>query len=254
MSEYLVERMIAGGVDKLCFVISPGKTDILQYYGARFASADIVYVVQPAPGSRCDAVFRAAPIISPSEPVVIGLPDTIWFPSDALARLPGNKLSLLLFPVDHPELFDSVSFDVHGNVQSIHVKQRNAPSPWIWEAIKMSGLLFHNLLHVWRRPERGDGFLGTLINAWLQEGGSAVGIRAGRQYVDTGTLHGYRAAIHLLENADAAHPLSSPRREQIQSGEQDNSAHEIAIASTETLPDLPDRKDRIRAVGGRSRS
>ena len=32
VSEYLVERMILGGADKLCFVISPGKTDILEYY------------------------------------------------------------------------------------------------------------------------------------------------------------------------------------------------------------------------------
>ena len=31
VSEYLVERMIRGGADKLCFIISPGKGDILHY-------------------------------------------------------------------------------------------------------------------------------------------------------------------------------------------------------------------------------
>ena len=35
VSEYLVERMLRGGADKICFVISPGKSDILEYYGAR---------------------------------------------------------------------------------------------------------------------------------------------------------------------------------------------------------------------------
>ena len=80
VSEYLVERLIAGGADKLCFVISPGKSDILAYYGSRVWGADIAYVVQPTAGGLCDAVFRALPVIGREEPVAIGLPDTIWFP------------------------------------------------------------------------------------------------------------------------------------------------------------------------------
>src|ERR1700759_5500993 len=111
VSEYLVERMIRGGANKLCFVIAPGKTDILEYYGSRLWGADIAYVVQPAPGGLCDAVFRAAPLIAPNEQVVIGLPDTIWSPADALCRLPDDQLSLLTFPVENPELFDAVMTD-----------------------------------------------------------------------------------------------------------------------------------------------
>lgn len=199
MSEYLVERMIVAGADKLCFIISPAKTDILQYYGARLWGANIAYVVQPAPGGLCDAVFRAVPFIPPAEPVLIGLPDTIWLPHNALAHLPDDVLSLLLFPVDHPELFDAVSTDGDGNVQRIHVKQRSAPTNWIWGAVKMPGHVFHELHDLWRRPGHGDEYLGTLINAWLAEGGRALGVPYGQRYVDTGTLHGYRSAIHLLE-------------------------------------------------------
>src|SRR4051794_41621910 len=33
VSEYLIERMLQGGADKICFVISRWKFDILQYYG-----------------------------------------------------------------------------------------------------------------------------------------------------------------------------------------------------------------------------
>ena len=33
VSEYLIERMLRAGADKICFVISPWKSDILQYYG-----------------------------------------------------------------------------------------------------------------------------------------------------------------------------------------------------------------------------
>ena len=216
VSEYLVERMIAGGADKLCFVISPAKTDILQYYGARLWGADIAYVVQPTPDGLCDAVFRAASLIQPEEGVLIGLPDTIWSPRDALAQCPGDVLSFLLFPVAQPELFDAVSTDDGGNVLHIHVKQPHAPSQWIWGAIKMPGHIFHQLHELWRRAERRDEYFGTLINAWIAEGGHALGIRAGQQYVDTGTLHGYRSAIHLLDqDVDSQLPASPIPKEEM---------------------------------------
>src|ERR1700712_2494876 len=80
VSEYLLERMIAGGATKICFVISPGKSDILAYYGGGVGPAWTAYVVQPNPSGLCDAVFRAAPLIGSDETVIVGLPDTIWFP------------------------------------------------------------------------------------------------------------------------------------------------------------------------------
>ena len=215
VSEYLIERMISGGATKLCFVISPGKSDILEYYGGAAWGAEIAYVVQPSPAGLCDAVFRAAPFIPHTESVLIGLPDTIWSPVDALSRLPGDTLAFLLFPVEHPEFFDSVVTDEHGSVQRIDVKQPGAVSKWIWGAIKMPGSVFHALHRLWLQPGRRDEFFGTLVNAFLAAGGHAVGIRAGTRYVDVGTLHGYRAAIHLLETeagyndmnaADSNHP------------------------------------------------
>src|SRR3712207_3652219 len=61
VSEYLVERMIRGGATKICFVISPGKSDIMEYYGAGYGDASIAYVVQPQASGLCDAIFRAMP-------------------------------------------------------------------------------------------------------------------------------------------------------------------------------------------------
>jgi hypothetical protein len=137
--------------------------------------------------------------VHPDESVLIGLPDTIWSPEDGLQSLPEDTLSFLLFPVEHPEFFDAVVLDAHGAVKEIQVKQRGASSEWIWGAIKMPGSVFHALYSLWRRAERRDEYFGTLVNAWLSEGGAAVGVKAGREYVDVGTLHGYRAAVHLLE-------------------------------------------------------
>src|SRR3954451_2758390 len=57
VSEYLVDRMVRAGVTKLCFVISPGKSDIMNYYGGQVGSASVCYVVQTRPSGLCDAVF-----------------------------------------------------------------------------------------------------------------------------------------------------------------------------------------------------
>lgn len=198
VSEYLVERMIAGGADRLCFIIAPGKTDIVSYYGNRDWGADVMYTVQPKPRGLCDAIFRAAPFVRDGEPVAVGLPDTIWYPYDGLRLLPDNKLSFLLFPVEHPEHFDAVSTDVGGEVEHIHVKDAGTPTNWIWGAFKMPGSVFHDLHDLWQHPRRGDEYLGTLVNAWLAEGGRALGIHAGTHYIDTGTLDGYRTAMHTL--------------------------------------------------------
>jgi dTDP-glucose pyrophosphorylase len=203
VSEYLVERLARGGARKVCFVISPGKSDILRYYGGGVGEVEIAYVVQPRPAGLCDAIFRAAPLVHPDEPVAVGLPDTIWFPEDALARLPDDRMSFLMFPVDRPEFFDAVVTDATGRVEEIQVKARDARSGWIWGAFKMPGRVFHELHAFWRSREEPDEYVGTLVNAWLGQGGEAVGVRAGEGYVDVGTLHGYREAIRLLSTAHA---------------------------------------------------
>ncbi len=201
VSEYLVERMVEGGATKICFVISPTKSDIVRYYGGGIGRVDTAFVVQPVAAGLCDAIFRACPLIAPDEEVVIGLPDTIWFPSDGLARLPADRLAFLLFPVDNPELFDAVVLGDDDRVKEIEVKRVGARSNWVWGAFRMPGHVFHALHRLWCEPERGDEYIGTLVNAWLARGNEAMGVRAGTSYVDVGTLGGYRSAIGLLAGA-----------------------------------------------------
>ncbi len=198
VSEYIIERMLRAGATKICFVISPGKSDIMTYFGGGIGAADFAYVVQPEPAGLCDAIFRGLPLIPPEEHVVIGLPDTIWFPENGLASLPDGLLSFLLFPVERPEFFDAVVTDDAERVLEIQVKQRDAKSNWIWGAFKMPGQVLRELHQLWQRRERRDEYFGTLVNAYLAEGHDARAVRAGESYVDIGTLHGYRAAMNLL--------------------------------------------------------
>jgi glucose-1-phosphate thymidylyltransferase len=210
VAEYLVERLILGGADKICFVISPGKSDILEYFGDRYDSARLAYVVQPDASGLCDAVFRAATVVGDREDVVVGLPDTVWFPKSALGALPPADLSFLLFPVEHPELFDAVVLDGE-QVKEIQVKKRNASSSWIWGAFKMSACGFRDLHSLWLRRGRQDEFFGTLVNSYLAAGGGAIGIKAGEAYVDVGTIQGYRTAMTLL----ASNPIPDHDRSKL---------------------------------------
>jgi glucose-1-phosphate thymidylyltransferase len=197
VSEYLVERLILGGANKICFVIAPGKSDILEYFGDRYGNAELAYVVQPQASGLCDAVFRAATVLGDREDVCVGLPDTIWFPEAALCALPDADLSFLLFPTDHPEFFDAVVLD-GDRVREIQVKQVGARSNWIWGAFRMSANGFRDLRLLWEQRGRKDEYFGTLVNSYVAAGGRGIGIKAGESYVDVGTLNGYRTAMALL--------------------------------------------------------
>ena len=208
VSEYLVERMVLGGADKICFVISPEKSDILAYYGGTFGSVEIAYAVQNEAAGLCDAIFRALPLVRDDEPVVIGLPDTVWFPEDALCALPDDRLSFLLFPVAKPELFDAVATDGEGRIEMIEVKTPHPRTRWIWGAFKMPGRTLRALAALWRARDGTDTYIGTLVNAWIAAGEAAWGVRAGESYVDVGTLNGFREASLLLDGrSERATPI-----------------------------------------------
>ena len=206
VSEYLVERLARGGANKICFVISPHKTDILRYYADRLDDVDFAYVVQPRPAGLCDALFRALPLIAPDEAVAIGLPDTVWFPDDGLARLPDDRFSFLTFPVESPQHFDAVVAEPGGRIREIQVKSSTPASRWIWGALKMPGRTLHALHALWLQRSREDEYLGTLVTAWIEAGGEAWNAPHGTGYVDVGTLHGYREALGLLGAAPRPHP------------------------------------------------
>jgi glucose-1-phosphate thymidylyltransferase len=198
VSEYLIERMILAGATKICFVISPGKSDILEYYGGSLGPAEFCYVVQQHPAGLCDAIFRALPLVHPQDQVLIGLPDTIWFPDDALCSLSHDTFSFLLFPVEHPEFFDTVVTNEIGKVLEIQVKKLQTKPSWIWGGFKLTGKILNRLHELWLNRDCKDEYIGNLVNAFISQGEDAWGVRAGEDYVDVGTLHGYRQAITLL--------------------------------------------------------
>lgn len=197
VSEFVVERMVRAGADRICFVISPEKTDIISYYARHAEARRFCYVVQERPVGLCDALFRGIPLAREDEDVLFGLPDTVWFPSDGLARLPAGELSFLTFPVEQPERFDAVVSE-DGLVREIQVKVPKPDSHWVWGAFRMPASTYRALHALWSEPGRADEYMGTLVNEYLRRGGRALAVEAGERYYDIGTLDGYRAAVASL--------------------------------------------------------
>jgi glucose-1-phosphate thymidylyltransferase len=201
VSEYLVERMIAAGATEICVVISAEKTDIVKYYAERSFAAEIFYVVQQKPRGLCDALFRAAGFARHHNSVLIGLPDTIWFPANAYhpsLDFRQSDANLVLFPVSDPSAFDAVACDALGYVQQIQVKQKAAESHWVWGAVATTGECFYRLKLLWDARHRADEYLGTLLNAFIAAGNVVRGQHSGEVYMDVGTLEGYRTAQDYL--------------------------------------------------------
>lgn len=203
VSEYLVERMVAAGATEICMIISAEKTDVIRYYAEHEFGAQIFYVLQPRPQGLCDAIFRATPFARRHEQVLIGLPDTIWFPENAF--LPAldfrhADVNLVLFPSRNPSAFDAVVCDELGYVQEVQVKRPNPASHWIWGAITSRGECFSRLSRLWEARQRGDEYFGDLLNAFLAAGNVARGWPCGETYMDVGTLEGYRAAQDFLRD------------------------------------------------------
>lgn len=206
VAEYLVERMIAAGAEQICMVVSAEKTDLIRYFAERSYAAEIFYVLQQKPQGLCDALFRAEAFACLHDSVLIGMPDTIWFPENgyrsALATIErtAGDVSLLLFPVTNPAAFDAVLCDEQGFVREVEVKRRDAHSNWVWGAVAATGAAFHNLKLLWDSRYREDEYLGTLLNAYIAAGNAVSSTSAGELYMDVGTLEGYRCALDYLRS------------------------------------------------------
>ena len=195
VSEYLIERMLAAGASRLCLIVAHDKSDLLRFYGRAACADRCFFLVQPRPAGLCDAIFRAAPFARDGEPVLIGLPDTVWFPADAFARGLRDTVHLITFPVAHPEDFDAVIPAAPGRVARVEVKRPGSRRRRVWGAVTAPAAEFRALAGFWRARGGRDAYLGDLLNAWIAAGHPVSFDEQGTRYWDIGTPAGYQAAL-----------------------------------------------------------
>ena len=93
---------------------------------------------------------------------------------------------------------------VEGPVREIQVKVQAPDSDWVWGAFRMPGSTLAALHSLWLSRDRREEYIGTLVNAYISNGGAVSAVKAGETYVDVGTLHGYHEAVRVLMAADLA--------------------------------------------------
>ena len=132
--EYLIERMVIAGIDKIFVNTAADKTDLIQYLANKSPyKNNLVFLVRERKG-LLDGVVLPEQFLNEDDELYFGLPDTIWYPKDGFAQVrdQSGELVLGLFDTGTPESFDSVVIDKSGRIKSIEVKVPAPKTKWTW--------------------------------------------------------------------------------------------------------------------------
>ena len=115
---YLLNGMKIAGIKRVFTIISKEKKDLLQYLGSgNDFDLQIIYLLQDNARGMPEAISLVTNWINYNTVVLFGMPDTIFFPIDAMRIILDELLNsqadlvLGLFPTDTPNYFGVVDFD-----------------------------------------------------------------------------------------------------------------------------------------------
>lgn len=138
--EYLIERMVLSGIEKIFINTAEDKTDLIRYLSTKSPyHSNLVFMVRPRRG-LFDGIALPSELLRDDDELYFGLPDTIWYPKDSFSQLDklSSSLVLGLFDTGTPEKFDSVVINSKNEIQSIKVKIPNPQTKWTWAIGKMT--------------------------------------------------------------------------------------------------------------------
>lgn len=204
VSQYIIEQMAHAGVQQVIIIINSRKHDLMRLHldGAQYG-IDIAYIVQDDPTSMPHSIDLAYSWVRGST-VVMGMPDTIIQPKDAVGQLlnhhaeDANDLSLGLFNASDPTKFGMVITDDHANITY------HKDKPTVTEATDMWGLAvwgpsFTETMHEQVATSTGnqhEATLGDIFDVAISRNGICRGyeVKDGKYY-DIGTYEEYKRAI-----------------------------------------------------------
>lgn len=208
VSQYIIEAMVNAGVEHIIIVTRPAKHSLMGLHldGSQYG-VQISYIVQHPP-SMAHSIDLAYNLIKGCT-VVMGMPDTIVAPNNALEQLVNKhregaaELSLGLFPTNNPRKFGMVKTDEASNIIYHEDKptQTDAITMWglaVWEPSFTETL--HKSLQQPRLSEK-EMALGEVFDIMLAQGRTckAFPISDGKYY-DIGTYDDYKQAILELDS------------------------------------------------------
>lgn len=216
ISQYLIDRMIAAGVDHIYLVISEGKWDIMHYYGdgGRFG-VHISYLMAEELIGMPYTLNVAYPWLR-GKTVVFGMPDTIFQPVDAFKQMLAQHsklkadLTLGLFPTDQPWRLSMVQFDDDKRVLAVFDKPAISDLKHTWGCgcwgEKFTELLNSRMETLVNDEKRREIVLADFFNMAVVE---KLNVRAvafdDGEYIDIGSPQDLEWAVKLFvqSNPDA---------------------------------------------------
>lgn len=138
--EYLIERMVIAGIDKIFINTAEDKSDLIRYLASKsIYKNNLIFLVRERRG-LLDGVVSPEQFLREDDVLYFGLPDTIWYPDDGFTQLDKLKgeLVLGLFDTGTPDKFDSVVTDEKSQIKSIEVKVTKPKSRWTWAMGKLT--------------------------------------------------------------------------------------------------------------------
>ena len=194
--EYLIERMILAGIDKIFINTAEDKTDLIRYLADKSPYKDkLIFLVRPRKG-LLDGVIIPEQFLREDDELYFGLPDTIWYPKDGFSQvrdMPG-ELVLGLFDTGTPDRFDNVVIDKIGKIKSIEVKVDKPKSKWTWAMGKLTVKAARLLRQYEAKLKLGPGEFGLAMNAYSKEHSAYAVELAGSSCLDIGVPDDYDKA------------------------------------------------------------
>jgi glucose-1-phosphate thymidylyltransferase len=198
VSQFVLDNLVASGVNDIVFVINETKQQLIGYFGDghRFGCT-ISYVVQeirtgdaqstsPGLAHALDSGYH----LTRNKSVFFGMADTIMDPGDVFGRAwnamqAADELGLVLFPTSRPEKFGMVRMDEACQVLEINDKPKVTDLKQMWGCIVWRPR-FTEYLH--ERVRQGTSDFARILNDAIAAGMRMRGVPiADGSYADLGT-------------------------------------------------------------------
>lgn len=181
VAQFVLDSLVASGVEDIVIVINETKAQLLGYFGDghRFGchiaysvqepSRDHVQSTSPGLAQALDAAYH----LVRGRPVFFGMADTIIEPIDVFSRAwaaaaPDDDVVLAVFPTERPEKFGMVDYDSSGRVHRIVDKPASTTLTHMWGCI-MWRERFTEHLHLCLH-ERGIADFARILNEAITDG------------------------------------------------------------------------------------